>query len=117
MYQPIEAPIRVPAAPHVIRVKDVQPNHFAGVCVPGDARKRLRLEKIISRLRIKRFHLRERDAVFDDVVPDCNGFVDVLFVVGFDFEHNLSPLFIGGIYKKCHGVGEFLYLAANEKAT
>jgi hypothetical protein len=28
-----------------------------------------------------------------------------------------SPLFIGKIYKKCHGVGEFLYLVANEKAT
>ena len=65
----------------------IQSDHFTGVRVDGDACERLRLEKRIACLRGKQFFLRERDAVFDDVVPDCNGIICVLFAVGFNFEH------------------------------
>ena len=76
------------AAPDIVRVENVQPDHLAGVRINSDARERLRLEKGVTRLRVKRIFLRERDSVFDDIVPDFNRVVDIFFAVRFDFEHD-----------------------------
>jgi hypothetical protein len=45
--------------------------------------------------------LRKRDAVFNNVVPDLNRIIDVLFAVSFDLEH-IYPIFSETCFCKHH---------------
>ena len=94
----------VPATSDVVRVENVQTDHFAGVRIKRKPRKRLRLEKGVSCLRVKRFFLRESDAIFDDVVLNFNRVVDILCTIFFNFKLENSPLISAYSPSTCRSV-------------